>query len=81
MGIFKHNTLIPVFLLTKTNNILCYDGLHESVAMGKSLAGHIPSSKTVTDLMTKVLLGQRQKYLVSNIHYEIHDDSWAPVTQ
>ena len=43
-------------------------------AMGKSLVGHIPSNKNATDLMIKVIYGQRQKYLVSNILYDTHND-------
>ena len=42
--------------------------------MGESIVGHVPSNENVADLMMKVLFGQRSKYLVSNIHYDIHDD-------
>ena len=35
------------------------------------LVEHISSSENATDVMTKVLYGQRRKYLVSNILYDI----------
>ena len=40
----------------------------------QSLWTHIPGSKNVTNPMTKVTFGQRHKYLVGNILYDIHDD-------
>ena len=42
--------------------------------MGESLVGHIPSKENITDLLTKVLYGEKRRYLVSNILYDIHDD-------
>ena len=48
--------------------------VHDKVAMGESLVGHISSKDSVTDLMTKVKYGDKRRYLVSNILYDIHDN-------
>ena len=69
-----HNTFRPESVLTKKSNSVCYHTVCESVEMGESLVGCIPSKENATDLMTKVLYGQKRKYLVSNILYDIHDD-------
>ena len=57
----------PESALRKESNSICYYSVHELVTMGESLIGHAPSSENFADLMTKVLYGQRTKYLVSNI--------------
>ena len=36
------------------SNLVCYHAVNGSGAMGKSLAGHIPRTKNVVELMTKV---------------------------
>ena len=36
------------------------------------LVGRIPSKENVTDFMIKVLYGQKRKYLVINILYDIY---------
>ena len=41
--------------------------------MGEFLVGHIPSKENVADLLMKVLYGEKRRYLVSNILYDIHD--------
>ena len=69
-----HNTSRPEFILRKKSNSVCYLSECKSVAMGETPFGHIPSKENVTDLMTKVLHGQKRNYLVSNIHYDIYDD-------
>ena len=69
-----HNTSRPKSVLRKKSNSVCYHTVFESVAMGESLVGYIPSKENVADLMTKVLHGHKRRYLVSNILYDIHDD-------
>ena len=61
-------------LSRKKSNSVCYHAVHESVAMGESLVGHIPCIENVADLMTKVLHGQKRISLIINIFYDIHDD-------
>ena len=59
-------------VLRKNSNSVCFHTVHESVAMGASLVGHIPSKENVTDFMTIVFCRQKRKYLVDNIPYDIH---------
>ena len=68
-----HNTSKPESVLKKSKSVYYYKfcGL---VAMGESLVGHIPSKENVSNLMTEVLYGQKRKYLVSSILYDIHDN-------
>ena len=70
-----HNTSRPELVLRKKGNLVFYHAVHESVAMNKPLVVHIPSRENVADLMTKVLYGQKRKYLVRNILYDIHDNN------
>ena len=69
-----HNTSRSESVLRKKSNSVCYHAVCESVAMGESLVGHIPSKENTADLMTKVFYGQKIRYVVSNILYDIHDD-------
>ena len=54
-----HNTSGPESVLKKKSNSVCYHAVCESVAMGESLVGLIPSKENVEDLMTKVLYGHK----------------------
>ena len=69
-----HNTSRPESVLRQKSNSVCYHAVCEPVAMGESLVGHIPSKENVTELITKVLDGQKRRDLVSNILYDVHDD-------
>ena len=69
-----HNTSRLESVLRKKSNSVCYHAVCESGAMVESLVGHIPSKENVADLMTKVINGQKRRYLVGNIFYDIHDD-------
>ena len=69
-----YNTSRQESVLRKKSNLVCYHTVHESVSVSESLAVHIPSKKNVTDLMTKVLYGQKRRYLVSNILCDVHDN-------
>ena len=69
-----HNLSRPESVLSKRSNSICYHTVCESVAMGESLVGHIPSKENIADLLTKVLYGEKRRYLVSNILYDIPDD-------
>ena len=50
-----HNTSRPELVLRKKSNAVCYHTVCESITMGESLVGHVPSGKNVTDLLIKVL--------------------------
>ena len=49
--------------------------------MGESLVDHIPSKENITDLLTKVLYGEKRRYLVSNILYDIHDNHMSSMVE
>ena len=51
-----HKASRPESVLRKKSNSVCYHTVCESVAMGESLVGHIPSKKIIADLMTKVVI-------------------------
>jgi hypothetical protein len=42
-----HNTQSPESVLKKKSNAICYHAVQESVAMGESLIGHVPSVNKV----------------------------------
>ena len=69
-----HDTSKPESALRKKSNSVCQHTVHESIAMGGFLVGHIPSKKNVADLMTNILHGQKRRYLVRNIIYDVYDD-------
>ena len=69
-----HNTQRPESMLKKKSNSICYHAVRESVAMGEALTGHIGTNENVGDLATKVLYGQKRRYMVSQLLYDIYDD-------
>ena len=69
-----HNTQRPESMLKKKSNSICYHAVRESVAMGESLTAHIGTNKNVGDLATKVFYGQKRRYKVSQLLYDIYDD-------
>jgi hypothetical protein len=69
-----HNMQQPESMLKKKSNSICYHAVQESVAMGESLTGHIGTNENVGDLTRKVLYGQKQRYMVSQLLYDIYDE-------
>ena len=70
-----HNTQRPESTLKKKSNSICYHAIRESVAMGESLTGHIPSRENQADVATKVIPpGQLREHLVGKLLYDIYDD-------
>ena len=69
-----HNTHHPESTLKKKSHSLCYHAARESVAIGESLTGHIATDRNFADLLTKVLYGQKRKFIVGEILYDIYDD-------
>ena len=61
--------------MLKTKSTVC-----ESVAMGESLIGHIGTNENVGYIATKVLYGQKRRYMVSQLLYDIYDDNWNEAT-
>ena len=68
------NSSRPESVLRKKNNLVCYHAVHESVAMGESIVGHVPRKENITDFLMKVLYGEKRRSLVSNILYDIHGE-------
>jgi len=69
-----HNTQRPESMLKTKSNSICYHAIHESVAMGESLTGHIRTNENVGNLATKVLYVQKRRYMLSQLLYDIYDD-------
>ena len=55
-----HNIQRPESTLRKKSNSICYHAVRESVAMGESLTGHIPTGGNCSDLSTKIIPGGRK---------------------
>ena len=70
-----HNTQRPESMLKKKSNSICYHPVRESVVMGESLMGHIGMNKNTGDLTTKVLYGQKRRYMVLQLLYDIYDNN------
>ena len=68
-----NNTQRPESTLKKKHNEVCYHFVRESVAMGESKTGHVPTNYNLADLMTKVLSGEKRRRLVSRILFDIYD--------
>jgi hypothetical protein len=69
-----HNTQRPESMLKNKSNSICYHAVRESVAMGESLTAHIGTNENVGNLASKVLYGQKQRYMLSQLLYDIYDD-------
>ena len=70
-----HNTQRPESMLKKKSNSIYYHAVFNSGAMRESLTGHIGMNKNVSNIATKVLYGQKRRYLVSQLIYNIYDDN------
>ena len=70
-----HNTQKPESTLKKKSNSICYHAIRESVAMGESLTGHIPSKENSADLASKIIpSGQLREHLVGKMLHDIYDE-------
>jgi len=78
-----HNTSRPESVLKKKSNSICYHSVHEAVASGELLTAHCNSNDNHSDMMTKVLYGQKKRTGVSRIMYDIYDypDLATPATE
>ena len=69
-----HNTQRPELTLRKKSNSICYHAMRESVAMGESLTGHIPTAKNCAYLATKIIPGGgKRDHLVGKLLFDIVD--------
>ena len=67
-----HNTSKPESTQKKKCNAIAYHAIHESVAMGGTLTGHIRSEDNSADLLTKIVTGHKHRDLVSLVLYDIY---------
>ena len=69
-----HNVTKPESTLKKKSNSVAYHLCRESVAMGESLAAHIPTADNPADIATKVIPGGRKRNaLVSRFLWYLAD--------
>jgi hypothetical protein len=68
-----HNTQRPESTLKKKSNSVCYHAVHESVAMGESLTGHISTYDNPVDICMKLIPGVKRDHLVGLVLYDICD--------
>ena len=68
-----HNTQRPESTLKKKNNSICYHAFREAVAMDECLNTHIQTKYNLSDMMTKVLYGSKNRRLVEVLMYDVFD--------
>ena len=68
-----HNSSKPESTLKKNCSAIAYHAIHESVAIGQSLIGHIRSEDNLANLLTKVVTGKKRKHLLSLVLSERYD--------
>ena len=67
-----HNTQLPESTLKKKSNQIYYHFINESVAMGDTLSGHIPTESNPADLATTTIPGgQKCNHLVGKLLHDI----------
>ena len=67
-----HNTQRPDSTLKKKSNSICYHVFRESVAVGNTITGHVPTLENLADLATKVIPGGiKSNSLIERILYDI----------
>ena len=67
-----HNVQRPESTLKKKSNSVAYHACRESVAMGESIATHVPTNLNPADIATKIVPGGRKRdALISMILYYI----------
>ena len=78
-----YNTSQPESTLKKKSNSTCYHVIRRAVASSKLLTTHCKTGDNHSDMMTKVLYGQKKRDNVSCILYDIydHDDGPSPATE
>jgi hypothetical protein len=69
-----HNTHRHEYVLKKKSNSICYHVVRESVSMGESIIGHVPSVENPADICTKVVPGgQKRKHLIRLLLHDLCD--------
>ena len=75
-----YNTSRPESTLRKKRNFICYHAVSEAVASGECLTTHCKTGDNYSDMMTKVIYGQKKRDNISGILYDIwdHEDGADP---
>ena len=63
----------PSSQLKKKSNSVFYHAVREAAAMKECITTHIPTLLNFSDLLTKVLYGQKRKNLVNGILYDLYE--------
>ena len=67
------NTSRPESQLKKKSNSVCYHAVRELAAMKECITTHIPSLMNFSDLLTKVLYGQKRRNLADGLMFDIYE--------
>ena len=67
------NTSRPESQLKKKSNSACYHAVRESTAMGECITTHIPSLLNFSNLLTKMLYGEKRRNLVDGLMFDIYE--------
>ena len=78
---FIYNTYRPESTLKKKINSICYHAVCEAVESGECLTTHCKTGDNYSDMMTKVLYGQKKRDNVARILYDIWDHEDGPETK
>ena len=73
-----YNTSRPESTLKKKSNSIFYHAVHEAVASGECLTTHCKTGENYSEMMTKVLDGNKKRDNVSRILYDIWDHKDRP---
>ncbi len=68
------NSSRPELTLKKECNLICYQAIRESVAMGETLLTHIRTGENLADFLTKTTSGAKCRKLVSGVVHDIYND-------
>ena len=71
-----YNTLRPVYVLRKKLNRICYHFVMEPVATKDFFTSHIPTLENLSNLLTKVMYGQKRHNLLKGVLCDIYDHDW-----
>ena len=80
MSVF-YNTSRPESTLKKKSNSICYHAVREAVASGEYLTTHCKTGDKYSNMMKKVLYGQKKQDNVAPILYDIWDHEDGPETK
>lgn len=67
------NTSRPESQLKKKSNSVCYHAVRELATMKECITTHIPSLLNFSNMLTKVLYGQKHRNLVDGLMFDIYE--------